>query len=592
MSQQVSGRRRRREDEFSPGELFANGEQGAWYDPSDFATLYQDSAGTTPVTALGQPVGLMLDKSQGGKPTQELVTNGDFSNGTTGWTATNATVTVSDGVATIVDNTGTGTFETSITTVAGRTYRITYTTSATREAYVYALDSTRSVILSGPGATGTRTGTFSFVFVARDATSILLINDGSNSALTVKISAVSIREIPGNHAAQGTAAAMPYVQARVNLLERTEEIDVSPWSTASAATIPTNNGLAPDGTLTADTLQANGGDTLGRVQIAVPFTGDGEKCIAVYARAGTSTSSRFILRDNTLGVNRHDIFVTWTAGVPTLSTNAGAGTLYALESFANGWYRIKFSATNIIAANQNLLQLYADRVLGTGNVILWGAQAEDAAIPTTYQRVTTATDYADIGLPRYLEFDGVDDAMATQSVDFTGTDEMTVSAGVSSDNNSTQFIAEISANAASNNGTFGLWRASLIHNWRSKGTVDSFISGASTNSTSPLVLTGRGDISNDFAELQRDGVQDASGSGDQGTGNYGNYSLYIGARAGTSFELKGRIHQLIIRGATTAGNLLDQTERFVARKTGVAELAPYRQGSFSWDSSTSSPGAA
>jgi len=63
MSQQVSGRRRRREDEFSPGELFANGEQGAWYDPSDFATLYQDSAGTTPVTALGQPVGLMLDKA-------------------------------------------------------------------------------------------------------------------------------------------------------------------------------------------------------------------------------------------------------------------------------------------------------------------------------------------------------------------------------------------------------------------------------------------------------------------------------------------------------------------------------------------------
>lgn len=48
---------------WSPRALFANGEQGAWYDPSDLSTLYQDSAGTTPVTALGQPVGLMLDKS-------------------------------------------------------------------------------------------------------------------------------------------------------------------------------------------------------------------------------------------------------------------------------------------------------------------------------------------------------------------------------------------------------------------------------------------------------------------------------------------------------------------------------------------------
>jgi hypothetical protein len=38
----------------------------AWYDPSDISTLFQDSAGTTPVTASGQPVGKMLDKSGNG----------------------------------------------------------------------------------------------------------------------------------------------------------------------------------------------------------------------------------------------------------------------------------------------------------------------------------------------------------------------------------------------------------------------------------------------------------------------------------------------------------------------------------------------
>jgi lysophospholipase L1-like esterase len=43
--------------------LFAAGQPGAWYDPSDFTTLFQDSGGTTPVTAVGQPVGKMLDKS-------------------------------------------------------------------------------------------------------------------------------------------------------------------------------------------------------------------------------------------------------------------------------------------------------------------------------------------------------------------------------------------------------------------------------------------------------------------------------------------------------------------------------------------------
>ena len=43
--------------------LFSLGEQGFAFDPSDLSTLYQDAAGTIPVTAAGQPVGLMKDKS-------------------------------------------------------------------------------------------------------------------------------------------------------------------------------------------------------------------------------------------------------------------------------------------------------------------------------------------------------------------------------------------------------------------------------------------------------------------------------------------------------------------------------------------------
>jgi len=48
---------------FSPASLFAGGIAGAWYGPSDLSTLFQDSAGTTPVTTAGQPVGRMLDNS-------------------------------------------------------------------------------------------------------------------------------------------------------------------------------------------------------------------------------------------------------------------------------------------------------------------------------------------------------------------------------------------------------------------------------------------------------------------------------------------------------------------------------------------------
>lgn len=71
---------------YSPGALFAASEPGFWFDPSDISTLFQDAAGTTPVTAAGQPVGLMLDKSGRGnhatqstslsRPTYQVDSNG------------------------------------------------------------------------------------------------------------------------------------------------------------------------------------------------------------------------------------------------------------------------------------------------------------------------------------------------------------------------------------------------------------------------------------------------------------------------------------------------------------------------------------
>ena len=57
-------------------ELFTNGEQGVWYDPSDLSTLFQNSAGTIPVTGVEQPVGLMLDKSGRGNHASQSTTTG------------------------------------------------------------------------------------------------------------------------------------------------------------------------------------------------------------------------------------------------------------------------------------------------------------------------------------------------------------------------------------------------------------------------------------------------------------------------------------------------------------------------------------
>lgn len=58
---------------FSPSDLFKDGKQGVWYDPSDKLTLFQDVEGTVPVTKDGDPVALMRDKSGNGNHATQTV---------------------------------------------------------------------------------------------------------------------------------------------------------------------------------------------------------------------------------------------------------------------------------------------------------------------------------------------------------------------------------------------------------------------------------------------------------------------------------------------------------------------------------------
>ena len=55
--------------------------------------------------------------------------------------------------------------------------------------------------------------------------------------------------------------------------------------------------------------------------------------------------------------------------------------------------------------------------------------------------------------------------------------------------------------------------------------------------------------------------------GPSGTGNFGNYPLYIGRRNGATLPFNGHIYQLVVRGALTAD--LAPVETYVADKTGV-----------------------
>jgi hypothetical protein len=55
----------------------------------------------------------------------------------------------------------------------------------------------------------------------------------------------------------------------------------------------------------------------------------------------------------------------------------------------------------------------------------------------------------------------------------------------------------------------------------------------------------------------------------QGTGNFGNYPLYIGRRNNATLPLNGNLYSLIIRGAQSTASQISSTESWVNGKTGA-----------------------
>lgn len=207
---------------FSPASLFASGEQGVWYDPSDFSTMFQDSAGTTPVTAVEQPVGLLLDKSQGLVLGPELVSPINF---TSGWTTSGGAVTF-DSASTYTAAGIANVFRAFVTT--GKWYKMTFNISFTSAGVnVYNATSAVNLVNSATIVSGT---SYTFYFLA----AATQINFRPTSAGTVTVNSVTLQELPGNHATQATSASRPVLSARVNQLLATATLSTQNVTTLAA----------------------------------------------------------------------------------------------------------------------------------------------------------------------------------------------------------------------------------------------------------------------------------------------------------------------------------------------------------------------
>ncbi len=185
--------------------LFSNGEQGFFYDPDDLSTMFQDTAGTVPVTALGHPVRLWLDKSKGLLRTEKVVNPGFDSD--TAWLKA-ANVTISNGSAILNVAGGNPVLRQNVGLTAGKWYEVTVdvteVTSGSSMFRIYGTggsDAIFSILSAGIYKAMTR--------ARSDATGLIGF---SASSASMKISSASVKELAGNHAYQTTSAARPILQ--------------------------------------------------------------------------------------------------------------------------------------------------------------------------------------------------------------------------------------------------------------------------------------------------------------------------------------------------------------------------------------------
>lgn len=563
----------------NPRELFASGEQGLWLDPSDFSTMWQDSTGVTPCTAAGDPVGLILDQSRGGLANlgPEIVTNGGLSDAT-GWTASGASPpSITGGQAVWSASTGEIQWASSLT--AGKWYKLELDLVSYTSGSLNFRDGTTNTNIA---TTGTVAGRKTFLINAT-STQIRFISFVSTTAV---IDNISIREVPGNHAFQTTSASRPTLaripsSGRRNLLTFSEQLDNAAW-TKLQCSISANNSTAPDGTSTADVIVENAA-TAGRYAQQSLTTTVQTYTFSIYLKNPTLNGRRYALLYHNESVKG------WAFDLQNGVVGAGgtvgvtAPAAYGIESVGSGWYRCYITITGTAASNQ--FRVYPLNNDGSGSasyagdsvsgILAWGAQLETGSTATSYQKVVATTDVTESGVSDlwHLVFDGSDDSLITNSVDFSATDEMTVIAGVRKLSDAARgTICELTATIASNNGAFHLTApnaASATYAFESKGT--SLTDAVASSVTAPItsVVSGASDISGDTNVIRVNGTQSDSDTGDQGTGNYSNSAIFIGRRNQATLPYTGHIYQLIVRGKTTPTGKLLEAERFVARKTGV-----------------------
>jgi len=515
-------------------------------------TLYQNEYGKTPVTGLGQSVGLMLDKSQGVAFGDEEVTNGGFDSASN-WTiySADAASNISNGVAYVESAGGNAYIRQQLTGItAGKTYVIKFNyINAQGSGLAYVRYAGTDLAPAGSH----ETGKVSYIFTAGSSGQELRIMTYAQDGASFTIDDVSVKEVKGSHATQSDSTKRPVFarhpeRGRVNLLKYTEEVDNGAWTLAGTTVTP-NATIAPDGTTTADKVIADTGLSQHRVDQTSTSTSGVQTLSAYVKNAGYG----FVwMRIGSVG------------GVVNIANGVtgfiSTGVTVQSQDVGNGWRRVAITtsagANEIARINMMPTSATADYSGdGSSGIYIWGAQLEVANEATGYQKVVDDYDITESGYKSvyYLQFDGVNDTMAVQPV--TGTNApISVFMG-----------HDTEGNASTTGYFFDIQDGRLIVSGAGYYTGGSWVGASGVDPEAKGVTSIISDGTN--ADYRRDGLLETTGALPN-ISIQGAISIFSRMDYTTQFT-NGNMYQLVVRGATSTDKEIDQAEEFVAIKTGL-----------------------
>jgi hypothetical protein len=544
-------------------------------------TLFQDTAGTQPVSTPGQSVALELDKSRGLTLGSQLLVDPEFNTASV-W-ALSAGFSVTGG---LLLGSGVGAFGSAIqldtvTLIAGRTYEIEFTVDSISSGGIWP------VFTGGTQVTGsarTTAGTSRQYMIAVTGNNVVRLQ-ATASGFTGTVSRFSVRELAGNHATQSTAASRPlYALHPSSGIRNVANGSADVGNNAIWQTGVVQNGVTV-------TKVASGFDTDGLPFADYRFQGtaSGTLSASVYevsnsraaaASGQTYTASLLCQRTGgaTAGVNglRVDI-VEETAPTTFVGSTAGTPTTSATEVTVS---------TSRAATTGNQMRLAVSLSVTNGATIdvtyrIKALQFERGSTRTNYQFNYAATNIVEPPFSQlgHLLFDGVDDFLVTPTIT-PGTDKVQVFAGVRKlSDAAVGIIAELGPAAFSTDGSFALVASNGGANYGfiTRGTVANASIATASSYVAPITnvvscaFDNAGSGTASAAQVRpRVNAVDLSRISNTTAGNYLAQPLYVGRRAGTVLPFNGRLYSLIVRfGPNLDANQITQTETWVNTRTGA-----------------------